>query len=50
MLFRSSMADFQSMNEVYARYFDANPPARVTYAVKELPLNVLVEIELVAAK
>ncbi len=46
----SSMSDFQSMNEVYAKYFDIQPPARVTYAVKELPLNVLVEIELVAAK
>jgi len=46
----SSMSDFQSMNEVYAKYFDIQPPARVTYAVKELPLNVLVEIELIAAK
>jgi 2-iminobutanoate/2-iminopropanoate deaminase len=46
----SSMSDFKSMNEIYAGYFDANPPARVTYAVKELPLNVLVEIELIAAK
>jgi len=46
----SSMSDFQSMNEVYAKYFEIQPPARATYAVKELPLNVLVEIELIAAK
>lgn len=46
----SSMSDFQAMNEVYARYFELDPPARVTYAVKELPLNVLVEIEMIAAK
>jgi 2-iminobutanoate/2-iminopropanoate deaminase len=46
----STMADFKQMNEVYARFFPADPPARATFAVKELPLNVLVEIELVAAK
>lgn len=46
----SSMSDFQAMNEAYARFFETDPPARVTYAVKELPLNVLVEIEMIAAK
>ncbi|MFZ5430877.1 MAG: RidA family protein [Bacteroidota bacterium] len=46
----STMADFQAMNAVYARYFETDPPARVTFAVKELPLNALVEIELIAAK
>lgn len=45
-----TMADFQAMNEVYARYFVSEPPARVTFAVKELPLNALIEIELIAAK
>jgi 2-iminobutanoate/2-iminopropanoate deaminase len=46
----SSMSDFQAMNETYARFFETDPPARVTYAVKELPLNVLIEIEMIAAK
>jgi 2-iminobutanoate/2-iminopropanoate deaminase len=46
----STMDDFQAMNAVYARYFEKDPPARVTFAVKELPLNALVEIELIAAK
>lgn len=46
----STMSDFQAMNEVYAGYFPSDPPARITYAVKELPLNVLVEIDLIAAK
>jgi 2-iminobutanoate/2-iminopropanoate deaminase len=46
----STMADFQAMNAVYARYFETDPPARVTFAVKELPLNALIEIELIAAK
>ena len=46
----SAMSDFQAMNEVYARFFEIDPPARVTYAVKELPLNVFVEIEMIAVK
>lgn len=46
----SSMSDFQAMNELYARFFETDPPARVTYAVKELPLNVLIEIEMIAVK
>jgi 2-iminobutanoate/2-iminopropanoate deaminase len=46
----NSLSDFQVMNEVYARFFETDPPARVTYAVKELPLNVLIEIEMIAAK
>jgi 2-iminobutanoate/2-iminopropanoate deaminase len=46
----SSMSDFRAMNEVYARYFPSEPPARVAFAAMELPLNVLVEIELIAVK
>lgn len=46
----SSMADFKAVNEVYATYYAENPPARAAYAVKELPLGVLIEIETVAAK
>ncbi|MEG2177852.1 MAG: Rid family hydrolase, partial [Bacteroidales bacterium] len=38
------------MNEVYARYYTKDAPARVAYAVKTLPLNALVEIETIAAK
>ncbi|HOI47998.1 MAG TPA: RidA family protein [Prolixibacteraceae bacterium] len=46
----SSMADFKAMNEVYGRYYAVQPPARTAFAVKELPLGVLVEIETIAAK
>jgi 2-iminobutanoate/2-iminopropanoate deaminase len=46
----SSMNDFKDMNEVYARFYPENPPARATYAVKELPLGVMVEIETVAMR
>lgn len=46
----SDMANFKAMNEVYAKYYNENAPARAAYAVKELPLGVLVEIETIAAK
>lgn len=42
------MADFQSVNEVYARYFEESPPARSCVAVKELPKGVRVEVEVTA--
>ncbi len=47
-VFLKSMNDFAAMNEVYARYFTANPPARATVEVARLPKDVLVEIEVVA--
>lgn len=46
----SDIANFASMNEVYAKYFTQECPARAAFAVKELPLGALVEIEVVAAK
>jgi 2-iminobutanoate/2-iminopropanoate deaminase len=46
----SDMAHFQEMNKVYAEYYPVQQPARAAFAVKELPLGVLVEIETVAAK
>jgi len=46
----SDMAHFQAMNKVYAEYYPGQQPARAAFAVKELPLGVLVEIETVAAK
>ncbi|NOY96033.1 MAG: RidA family protein [Chlorobi bacterium] len=46
----SDMANFKQMNEVYGEYYAQDPPARAAFAVKELPLGVLVEIETVAAR
>ncbi len=46
----SDMANFKPMNEVYARYFNENPPARAAFAVKALPMGVMVEIESIAIK
>ena len=49
-VFLSNIADFKAMNEVYAQYYFENQPARSAFAVKDLPLGALVEIETVAAK
>lgn len=46
----SDMANFKAMNEVYGRFYGENAPARAAFAVKELPLGVLIEIETIAAK
>ncbi|MEP0368042.1 MAG: Rid family detoxifying hydrolase [Cyclobacteriaceae bacterium] len=46
----SDMKNFKKMNDVYSKYFADSPPARATVAVKSLPLDVLVEIECIAAK
>ncbi len=46
----ANMEDFKAMNEVYGKYYTENAPARAAFAVKELPLGVLVEIETMASK
>ncbi|MDR0606592.1 MAG: RidA family protein [Bacteroidales bacterium] len=46
----SDIANFKAMNEVYAKYYTKDCPARAAFAVKDLPMGVLVEIETIAAK
>ncbi|MDK2909168.1 MAG: 2-iminobutanoate/2-iminopropanoate deaminase [Bacteroidales bacterium] len=46
----SDMDNFAAMNEVYARYFTQNQPARAAYGVVKLPLGALIEIECIAAR
>ena len=47
-VFLKDMNDFAAMNEVYARYFPKNPPARSTVEVARLPRDFRVEIDLIA--
>ena len=47
-VFLADMDDFAAMNEVYARQFPADPPARSTIGASGLPKGALVEIEAVA--
>lgn len=47
-VYLADIGDFAKMNEVYATFFGEPPPARAAFAVKDLPLGALVEIEAVA--
>ena len=47
-VFLADMADFQAMNEVYARHFGEHRPARATVQAAGLPKAARVEIECVA--
>lgn len=49
-VFLADMADFATVNEVYATQFEGDFPARSAVAVKTLPKNGLVEIEVIAVK
>jgi 2-iminobutanoate/2-iminopropanoate deaminase len=47
-VYLKNMSEFAAMNEVYARFFKAAPPARATVEVSWLPKDVLVEIDVIA--
>lgn len=49
-IFLMDMGQFSQVNEVYAKYFSENPPARETVQVAGLPKGVNVEISVVAGK
>jgi 2-iminobutanoate/2-iminopropanoate deaminase len=49
-VFLVDMADFATMNEVYAEVFGESPPARSTVAVAALPAGARVEIEAIALR
>ncbi len=49
-VFLADMGEFAAMNEVYARHFPGEPPARSAVQVAALPKGVRVEIECVAAR
>ncbi len=47
-VYLKDMSEFARMNEVYARYFPAAPPARSTVEVARLPRDVRIEIDAIA--
>ena len=49
-VYLADMSLFAPMNEVYAQQFSGAFPARSAFAVKELPKQALVEIEVIAVK
>ena len=46
----ADIQDFAKMNEVYASVFEAPYPARSAFAVRDLPKEVMVEIEVIAVR
>ena len=49
-VYLADIDDFEAMNEVYAGYFESDPPARSAVQAGGLPLGMAVEIEAVATK
>jgi 2-iminobutanoate/2-iminopropanoate deaminase len=49
-IFLKDMSDFAKVNEVYAKRFAVDPPARACVEVSRLPKDVLVEIDAIAIK
>lgn len=49
-IFLKDMNNFPKVNEIYGKYFTANPPARETVEVSRLPKDVNVEISCIAVK
>jgi 2-iminobutanoate/2-iminopropanoate deaminase len=49
-VFLSDISNFGGMNEVYKQFYTTDCPARSAFAVKDLPMGALVEIETIAAK
>ncbi|GAK24400.1 LOW QUALITY PROTEIN: endoribonuclease L-PSP [Vibrio sp. JCM 19052] len=46
----ANISDFAEFNKVYAEFFQKDCPARSCFAVKDLPLGVLIEVEAIASK
>jgi 2-iminobutanoate/2-iminopropanoate deaminase len=46
----SDISNFKAMNEVYGKFYTENYPARAAFAVKDLPLGALIEIDTIAMK
>nr|HPK53162.1 RidA family protein [Smithellaceae bacterium] len=49
-IFLKDMADFPAVNEIYAGFFPAEPPARSTVEVGNLPKGAKIEIEAIAVR
>ncbi|MCL2396457.1 MAG: RidA family protein [Defluviitaleaceae bacterium] len=49
-VYLKDLGDFAAMNEVYTEFFGNNPPARTCFQVAKLPMDALVEIEVIAFK
>ena len=46
----TDIAFYAPVNQIYMEYFPADPPARMAFAVKDLPMGALIEIDAIAIK
>jgi 2-iminobutanoate/2-iminopropanoate deaminase len=46
----SDIAFYNTVNQIYMEFFPVEPPARMAFAVKDLPLGALIEIDAIAVK
>ena len=49
-VYLKDIQDFGAMNEVYSTVFSEDKPARAAFAVKDLPMNAMVEIDAIAIR
>lgn len=49
-VFLTDMDNFQAMNKIYAEFYGEHKPTRSAFAVKELPVKAIVEIETICYK
>jgi 2-iminobutanoate/2-iminopropanoate deaminase len=46
----SDIAFYSTVNQIYMEFFPVDPPARMAFAVKDLPMGALIEIDAIAVK
>jgi len=46
----TDITQYQVMNKIYMEFFPSEPPARAAFAVKDLPMGALIEIEAIAVR
>lgn len=46
----SDIAFYSTVNQIYMEFFSKDPPARMAFAVKDLPMGALIEIDAIAVK
>jgi 2-iminobutanoate/2-iminopropanoate deaminase len=46
----SDISFYSGVNQIYMEYFPKDPPARMAFAVKDLPMGALIEIDAIAVK
>jgi 2-iminobutanoate/2-iminopropanoate deaminase len=46
----SDISFYATVNQIYMEYFPSDPPARMAFAVKDLPMGALIEIDAIAVK